>query len=719
MPLDPQDGDQIVSNNPTPTTATQPAPSTQNTPGTVAPAGITPAQVQQNPAQQTAQPSQNGNQSGTVTNQPAPVHPSVQRASVLRSVAEALAGGPRYNVSVDPNTGQTTRTRMPLSSRDIGMAIALEAISGGIAGLAQRGPGAEGRAAAAGFQQVQGQQQQAQALEEQQAQQAFENQSNQLARRASIYETNSRAVLNTAQAEQMGAEAIDKLIDLNRQSGVLDVDPSTLDNGGQPMTQQEISDAMKAGKLSPTDQIGPIAGRVEVTDPDGTKRWEALHLVVLDPNQKVPLTQEQWDRFAAAGVPGFPAGTKIPATGTDIPLRTMQFANEIAGSHYLANQRLDDLRAVLEGTPDASRVPKSIDFTAPGVNAAMQRFQRYISHNADNLADPYLALQQMGANKRDPKTGQMQPNPDAKYVDTVAQAFGGWNTLLAAHNSIDAQKKVADQYAVVDTADKANAILAAPKRFTPDQVQAARNFITLSNAEGERKATQEARARAVANGDDVKAMFQYGRNPITGEQLSLDNAPDSMLVSASGQVIPQDMVSTFKPSAQEKQTADTARQVLAISAGLQQALQQNPNLAGPLSGRSKQAIAKLGFSDAQSQRFLDDLSFLSSAATKMHTGRFSNEILRKMDNIIKPGMNDQQFTGALSSINDVASRYADEDKLTTVADFKRQQATAMSPTPSAGRQVTIPAGAQIGRDSSGRIVGYKLNGQYVPLGGQQ
>jgi hypothetical protein len=37
-----------------------------------------------------------------------------------------------------------------------------------------------------------------------------------------------------------------------------------------------------------------------------------------------------------------------------------------------------------------------------------------------------------------------------------------------------------------------------------------------------------------------------------------------------------------------------------------------------------------------------------------------------------------------------------------------------------GKPVTIPAGAQIGRDAQGRIVGYKLpNGQYVSLGGQQ
>jgi hypothetical protein len=326
----------------------------------------------------------------------------------------------------------------------------------------------------------------------------------------------------------------------------------------------------------------------------------------------------------------------------------------------------------------------------------------------------------MGASKRDPKTGQLQPNPDAKYVDTVAQQFGGWNVLEAAHDQIAANKKTASDFAVIDSADKANAVLSAPKRFTPNQVQAAKSFLARSTEQGERKAAQDARARAVAEGTDVQAMYRFGRNPITGDQLTLENAPDSMLVTASGQVIPQDLVSTYKPTSQERQTADTARQVLAISAELQAAIQQNPNLAGPLSGRSKQAIAKLGFGDAQAQKFLDDISFLQSAATKMHTGRFSNEILKKMGDLIQPGMNTNQFTGALSSINDVASRYADEDQLRTVGDYKRQQQTPQSPNPAAGRQVQIPAGAQIGRDAQGRVVGYKLNGQFVSLtGGQQ
>jgi hypothetical protein len=672
---------------------------------------------------------------GVSPNNPNAQSPSVQRAGKVFTIAQALAGGTHYNYTVDPNTGQTTKTPVPMGKGHIGLAIALEALAGGFNGLAAgRGQGV-GAAGAAGVNTgmkigQQRQQQQQQAAE--QAQQDQQDQLKTLTQRAQIYEANSRTLLNTSEAEQQGADAIDKLVDINRQSGVLDTSPEFLDNGGQPMTQQELMDAMKSGSLSPTDQVGPVAGRTEVTRADGSKYWEATHLVIKDPNTPVTLTQEDYDRYAAGDIKGFPRGTKIGQGGYDVPLRVVQNANEQLAAHYLADQRLDDLRNVLDGTPQAKAVPSSIDFSKPGVDTAISRFQKYVSHNADNLNDPFLALQQMGADKRDPKTGAMQPNPDAKYVDAAAQAMGGWSVLEAAHNQITANKKAAADFAVIDTDAKANAVLAAPKRFSADQVSSAQRFLALSNSQGATKARQEARACAQADGSDVQAMYRFGKNPVTGENLSLDNAPPSALVDASGNVIPQDLVSAYKPTAQQRQTADTARQVLAISSDLQTALQQNPNLAGPLSGRSKAAIAKLGYGNKQSQKFLDDVSFLQSAATKMHTGRFSSEILKKMDNIIQPGMNVDQFNGALSSINDVANRYANEDRLTTVADYQRQQQqplqvqtgnTGTQPnargnrnaaTPNAPAQRVVPAGATPGRDANGNIIGYKLaNGQTV------
>jgi hypothetical protein len=631
--------------------------------------------------------------------QPDTTHPAIKHASLVHDIAETLAGGPQYTVTIDDN-GNRIRTAKPLSPRQIGLAIALSAVQGSLTGLAAgrgRGPGAAGAAA---FQQAFAQRQQQQQRQDEQAQQEFNDRAKTLASKASIAEINSRTLLNTAESEKYGAEALDKLIEINRASGLLDVDPDALDNGGQPMTQAELTDAMVAGRLNFTDHLGPIVGRVEVTNPDGSRRWEATHLIVRDPNSKVTITPEQWDRFVSGNVPGF-AG-KLHGNGTEIKLSMMQRANEILAAHTLTDYRLKEMRDVLAGTPYASQVPTSIDFSKPGADAAMSRFQKYVSHSAQHGMDVYESLQAMGADKRDPKTGQMAPNGDAKYVDQVAAAFGGWPVLEAVHNQLAANKKAATEFSIIDSEAKANAVLASPGKFTKDQVSTARNFLSLSQQQGAAKAAQEARQRAIAEGKDTEAMYKTGVNPITGEKLTLANAPDSMLVDSKGRPVPQNMQSFYKPSQNERQTADTARQVLAISGTLRAAVGKNPNLIGPLLGNSKSALAKLGLGDAEAQKMLDDVAFLQSAATKMHTGRFSNEILKKMNNLIKPGMNTDQFKGALNSIDEVAGRYAQEDKLVTVADFREMQQGTMNAVTTARAPGSAPAAAP----KSNRPVGW-------------
>lgn len=211
--------------------------------------------------------------------------------------------------------------------------------------------------------------------------------------------------------------------------------------------------------------------------------------------------------------------------------------------------------------------------------------------------------------------------------------------------------------------------------------------------------SRSATASAIARGADYEAMIRTGVNPITKETLNMNNAPPGALVNpTSGQVIPQDMIGLYKPTGQERQTADTARQVLAISNDLRDQISKNPNLIGPLAGRSQEALQKAGLSSQQASKLIDDVSFLQSAATKMHTGRFSGQILDKMGNIIKPGMNAGEFNGALDSINDVASRYANEDKLTTVYEYQQRQQFEAQPPPAtpgatAAAAPSIPKGA--------------------------
>jgi hypothetical protein len=225
----------------------------------------------------------------------------------------------------------------------------------------------------------------------------------------------------------------------------------------------------------------------------------------------------------------------------------------------------------------------------------------------------------------------------------------------------------------------------------------------LSEQQGAKKAAQEARSRAVAEGKDTEQMLKTGINPITGEKLTLANAPDSMLVDSKGRPVPQNMQSFYKPSGMERQTADTARQALSISADLRAAVAKNPALVGPLLGNSKEGLAKLGFGTEQAQKFLDDISFLQSAATKVHTGRFSSEILHKMGNMLKPGMNQGQFVGGLNSIDEVMQRYSKEDQLVTVADYKQMQQAPANASPTSNLsniQVNPATKQQIGWNGS-------------------
>jgi hypothetical protein len=685
MPFDdPQVPNQPVSNDQapaataapvTPASPSTPPPTPASGPANGAPSGNDQAMptFQQNP-NRSIRPGQDqvSNATAPVTEQPHADNASVQRAGVIHSIAQALAGGPRYAESID-DSGNRIYTRVKMSRKDIGLAIALEALTGSLAGLAGgRGKGM-GAAGMAGMNATMQQAQQARQLRDQKAQQDFQNRSRALVDKANLADLNARIGLNVAESEKIGVDMIDKQVENNRASGVLDVDPINLENSGQPLTQAEILDGMKSGKFNISSHIGAMAGRVPVTGPDGRTRWEATFLLFKNPNARINISQEQFDRYASANVPGFPAGSNVSNGGLELKLSQVQRANEILAAHTLADSRLDDMRTVLNGTPLADKIPTKVDFSKPGVETAMTRFQKYVSHSDQHGMDVLQSIEAMNADRRDPRTGQMAPNADAKYADIVAAAMGGWPVLEATHNQLIANKKAATDFAIIDSEAKANAVIASPNKFTRDQISSAKNFLTLTQQQGARKTAEDARARAVAEGKDTEAMYKTGRNPITGERLSIDNAPDGAFVDAKGRVIPQNQQSFYKPSQSEKQTADTAKQVLAISADLRAAVQKNPNLVGPLMGNSKKGLASLGLGDAASQKMLDDVAFLQSAATKMHTSRFSNEILKKMSSLIEPGMNTQQFIGGLNSIDEVANRYAKEDTLVTVGDYKSMQ----------------------------------------------
>jgi hypothetical protein len=241
-----------------------PAAQFQATQSTTATAPGTPAQQvkPKDPNQQMV--------TGTVA-QPDPVqsHPLVQKAGILHSVAETLAGGPRYKETIDAD-GNRIRTPIPMSGKHLALAIAMEAVSGSLSGLAAgRGRGM-GAAGIAGFQQVQKQTQQRDDQQDAKAQSDFTN-------KASAYASNLRT---RALAQEIGQRD---------------------EQSHKDWVAQHASTASYIRENNPASIIKDEASEAEVTTPEFTKQalqngWTAI------PIGYTPRFDAQGNHFTKDGV---------------------------------------------------------------------------------------------------------------------------------------------------------------------------------------------------------------------------------------------------------------------------------------------------------------------------------------------------------------------------------------------------------------------------------
>lgn len=187
-------------------------------------------------------------------------------------------------------------------------------------------------------------------------------------------------------------------------------------------------------------------------------------------------------------------------------------------------------------------------------------------------------------------------------------------------------------------------------------------------------------------------VWKNGVDPVSGTKLTVNNAPDEMLMDTkTGQPIPTAMLSTLKPSATEIQRGDFATSAIHILDTLDAARKAGNVPNGPVKGWTAQQMAKAGLGDAKSQAALNDIALEGSAATAAHTGRFSAEIMHKMNSMINLNMQDSQMDGAISSIRGVMQGYQKNGYRETVGEYKQanaQYATA----PGKPRQVTYDGG---------------------------
>jgi Transglycosylase SLT domain len=143
---------------------------------------------------------------GVPANDPNKNHFVVKLGSLMNTTALAMAGGQRVKETIDPDTGITKYTKIPMSRSDIGMAIAMTAISGALKGLTAKGPGANAQAAAMGFDQAAQQRTDADKKQSDQANADF-------SRHAQVLETNLKMYGMAQSIGQKDDEANDKYIE--------------------------------------------------------------------------------------------------------------------------------------------------------------------------------------------------------------------------------------------------------------------------------------------------------------------------------------------------------------------------------------------------------------------------------------------------------------------------------------------------------------------------
>ncbi|MGA7524258.1 MAG: hypothetical protein WBW84_17540 [Acidobacteriaceae bacterium] len=432
-------------------------------------------------------------------------NPSVRRAGWVRQIAETLAGGPRYQMTIDPQTGASKPVPVPVSNRSLGLAIAMEAISGGLTGLGQHGPDAAGKAAAAGVQQGEAIQARAQARQQAQAQQDYQNQSEALVRKAQAFESNSRAILSTQQAERLGLESLKDAVAQN--ADLLD---SYRDNGAvsqEHVLQDDLMAGLQSGKLNFHSMVAIPDGWTNVPG----KGYEQTFTVVNQPSAKVLLTQQMVDNLAAAHVPGFPSGMKVPTNGYPVPGVILANANQRAQANRQMLDEASDVSRTLARSDDpatkamAQEVPdigKLLDDPKDGLalQSALPKLQKYLHHDGsgDTFYQGLVAMAQpQRPSPANPKV-MMSNATDASAAQTIAGAFGngdpqqGWQVLKAYHDEITP--------APIKSESEAEGIISDPAS-NPRQKVAARQYLNLVNQQKSVQATAEARAKAAVSAD--------------------------------------------------------------------------------------------------------------------------------------------------------------------------------------------------------------------------
>jgi hypothetical protein len=239
------------------------------------------------------------------------------KASLFHGLLNALGGGDKTQYSVDPQTGSMSVTRVPQTAGQLSKSIIAGALTGLFAGAGERGPGSEGRSAAAGFQAVQQQRQMQQAQAQQNATQDYERQEQTKVRKAQILKANYDAMKSAYALGKEDDEQKDKIVSNHAD------DLAQWENTGAIKDKNIPSDQLLKKGYDPSKYIAVPDGKVSAFKPDGSRATDSngvplsqLTYSVIDGTTQVPLNQDKYNKMIQYGLQKPGASKNIPEGAT-------------------------------------------------------------------------------------------------------------------------------------------------------------------------------------------------------------------------------------------------------------------------------------------------------------------------------------------------------------------------------------------------------------------
>jgi hypothetical protein len=355
-----------------------------------APTPAAPSAVQPNPAAQpTPQPAQNSNAPDADTQaaksmpaalvnnpqvpsqkiaatiddnktSPAPAHTALYRA------AQEMTGGTRYTSSVDAD-GKITRSEIQPKPWALGLAMALNVLSDGMAGMSAKGPNRMGEAAKAGAESADNRKAAVTQANAQQDDQAKADQNHKLAVTKNNLEIHQLAMNVGTKDKDTNQAYVDSL---KPQVAMLEAHPKLI-KGDE--TEDQMNALLKSGKANVTrDSFIPHGDPYEILDPTTGKQKEVNgvpvwghHYYYVDPQGSAELTQEIQDQGFKMGKFRSADGSqvKIPA-GTQYPVLSMLRQGTDNAQIQTAEDSLEDQKNDILGDKKGPRVSLADEYAS-------------------------------------------------------------------------------------------------------------------------------------------------------------------------------------------------------------------------------------------------------------------------------------------------------------------------------------------------------------------